>query len=572
MTIHNSEIADIFDTMADLLEIKGENPFRIRAYHNAARTIRGISIEMSEMLDRGLVISSYPGIGKDLANKIREIVETGHLAALDSLGKQTSVELVKLMRIAGLGGRRVAMIHKNLGITSIAQLENAAREHKICKLPGFGEKIETSIIEGIKKSRVSGGKYPLPAAEEIAGDIMKFLRINSLGQVTLSGSFRRHKEVIGDIDILVTAEESPSVFDSFLLYPDISKVVVRGETKLTVILKGGIQVDIRVVAPESYGAALHYFTGSQAHNIAIRKRGVKRGLKINEYGIFREGTRLCGEEENDVFRAVDLPFIPAELREDQGEIEAAENGTLPELIMLSDIKGDLHMHTIATDGHNTIEEMAAAAKALGYSYIAITDHSKRLAMAHGLSERELADQIDKIDKLNQAGSGVRILKGSEVDILEDGSLDLDNSVLKQLDLTVCSIHSKFNLNVQQQTDRILRAMDNPCFTILAHPTGRLINRREAYDIDIERILIAAKERNIILEVNSYPDRLDLNAEHCRMAMKLGVRLSINTDSHSRGDLNFMRFGIYQARRGWVERKMVINACSLPELLNVLHRS
>jgi DNA polymerase (family 10) len=570
MRIRNATVAEMFNTMADLLEIKGENPFRVRAYRTAAHTVYSLSSDVSELLENGEDLSRLPGIGKDLASKIEQIVMTGKLEVLEELKNEVPFELISLMRIAGLGGKRIKAINSRLGIQSIEQLEKAALEHKICKLPGFGEKIERSILDGIKQLRETGIRMKLYDAEEIVNRIRKFLQFEKdIDKLIVAGSFRRRRETVGDIDILITTDSPLKVISLFLQFPEIDKIMARGETRCTVILQSGMQVDIRVVSKESYGAALHYFTGSKAHNIGIRKMGVRLGLKINEYGIWKEGTRIAGENEEDVFRVVGLPFIQPEIREGKGELEAARTGRLPHLVETHQIRGDLHTHTLRTDGHATLEEMVEAARALGYEYIAITDHSHRLAMTHGLNEKDLAWQIDIIDKVNEKLKGFRILKGIEVDILEDGTLDLADSILKRLDLTVCSVHSKLNLSRKQQTQRILRAMENPYFTILAHPTGRLINRRAPIEIDMEKILIRARELQRVVEINSHPDRLDMNDEHCRMAKELGVKVSINTDAHSISDLNFIHFGVDQARRGWLEPSDVINTRGLSDLLNLL---
>ena len=572
MRIHNAAISAIFNELADLLEIKGENPFRIRAYRAAGRTINGLSQDITEMLSQGQDLSKLPGIGKDLAHKIEEIVNTGHLSVLDETEKELNPELVKWMSIAGLGGKRVAAINSKLGIVTLDQLEKAARDHQISKLPGFGEKVERSILEGIAQSREAGGKIMLFEAEEIARLLEEYLSLlSSVKSITIAGSLRRRKETVRDIDILVTGNDSVAIVNHFLAYPGIVKIISRGETRNTVIIQSGIQVDIRIVPEESYGAAIHYFTGSKAHNIGIRKKGVRLGLKINEYGVYRGDKLIGGKYEEDVYRAVKLPYIEPELREDSGELEAAEQGRLPALVKLSDIRGDLHAHTVRTDGHATIEQMVSTAMAKGYSYLAITDHSQHLAMTHGLTERDLAEQIDQINRINSSLNGFTVLKGIEVDILENGKLDLPDSILKELDLTVCSVHYKLNLPLKEQTERVLRAMDNQYFRIFAHPTGRLINRRPPYEIDMQKIIIAAKERGCILEVNSSPDRLDLTDIHCRLAKNSGVKVSIDTDAHSTGDLDLMRFGIGQARRGWIEKRDVINTLELEALRKVLKR-
>jgi len=412
----------------------------------------------------------------------------------------------------------------------------------------------------------------LRTAEEAAEPLVAYVReTEGVGRVEVAGSYRRKKETVGDLDVLVTCPAECPVMERFVGYEDVARVISKGTTKSSVLFRSGLQVDMRVVPEESYGAALHYFTGSKAHNIAVRLMGVKKGLKINEYGVFRGSAQVAGRTEDEVYASVGLPFIEPEIREDLGEIEAALHGNLPDLIVLEDIRGDLHLHTSETDGRHTVREMAEAAKSLGYEYIAVTDHSKRIAMAHGFDEERLARRNDEIDSLNQQLDGIVLLKSAEVDILEDGSLDLADSALRGLDLTVCSIHSKFNLPKERQTERIVRAMDNPYFSILAHPSGRLINERSPYEVDMERVIEAAKERGCILELNAHPDRLDLTDINCKMARDMGVRLAISTDAHSTTDYGFMRFGVAQARRGWCERKDVVNTGSLAELKRAVKR-
>ena len=390
-------------------------------------------------------------------------------------------------------------------------------------------------------------------------------------KVVAAGSYRRRRETVGDLDILVTCKKDSPVMDRFVDYSEIDEVVSKGDTRSTVYLRSGVQVDLRVVQEVSYGAALHYFTGSKAHNIAVRKLGQKKSLKINEYGVFKDDDRIAGKTEEEVYEQVDLPYIEPELREDRGEIEAAQKDRLPRLITLDDIRGDLHMHTEATDGRCPLEEMVDKAKDLGYAYIAVTDHSQRVTMAKGLDARRLREQLEAIDELNEKLSGITVLKGIEVDILEDGSLDLPDEVLKELDLTVCSVHYNRNLSRKKQTERIIRAMDNPCFSILGHPTGRLINERQAYEVDIERIIEAAGERGCFLELDAQPSRLDLADTHCRLAKDRGVKIAISTDAHHLAGLDYMRLGISQARRGWLEPDDVINTRSLKELKKLLKR-
>jgi DNA polymerase (family 10) len=572
MPVHNSDIAEIFNTMADLLDIEGANQFRVRAYRNAARTIGGFSQSAADMVERGEDLTALPDIGKDLAGKIKEIVETGDLGALQKLERRTPSELSSLMKIAGLGPKRVKVLYQELGITTLEGLKKAAESGKIRELEGFGEKTEEAIIEEIEHKGAEKGRIKLIIAEQIADPLVHYLQaVEGVKEVVVAGSYRRRKETVGDLDILVTCKKGSEVMERFVNYEDVKKVISEGKTRSTVQLRTGLQIDVRVVPQVSYGAALHYFTGSQAHNIAVRKMGVKKKLKINEYGVFRGEDRVAGKNEQEVYEQVDLPYIEPELRENWGEIEAAQQDKLPSLVTLKDIRGDLHTHTKETDGHHTLEEMAAAARDRGYVYLAITDHSRRLTMVHGLNPKRLSKQIEAIDRLNEKMDDIFVLKAIEVDILEDGSLDLPDEILKELDLTVCSVHYKFNLSRKKQTERIMRAMDNPFFHILAHPSGRLINEREPYEVDIERLMEAAKERGCILELNAHPDRLDLTDRDCKMAKEMGVKVAISTDAHRTTDLDFMRFGVGQARRGWLEPDDVINTQSRTQLMKLLQK-
>ena len=572
MPVHNSDIAEIFNTMADLLDIEGANQFRVRAYRNAARTIGGFSQSAADMVERGEDLTALPDIGKDLAGKIKEIVETGDLGALQKLERRTPSELSSLMKIAGLGPKRVKVLYQELGITTLEGLKKAAESGKIRELEGFGEKTEEAIIEEIEHKGAEKGRIKLIIAEQIADPLVHYLQaVEGVKEVVVAGSYRRRKETVGDLDILVTCKKGSEVMERFVNYEDVKKVISEGKTRSTVQLRTGLQIDVRVVPQVSYGAALHYFTGSQAHNIAVRKMGVREKLKINEYGVFRGEDRVAGKNEQEVYEQVDLPYIEPELRENWGEIEAAQQDKLPSLVTLKDIRGDLHTHTKETDGHHTLEEMAAAARDRGYVYLAITDHSRRLTMVHGLNPKRLSKQIEAIDRLNEKMDDIFVLKAIEVDILEDGSLDLPDEILKELDLTVCSVHFKFNLSRKKQTERIMRAMDNPFFHILAHPSGRLINEREPYEVDIERLMEAAKERGCILELNAHPDRLDLTDRDCKMAKEMGVKVAISTDAHRTTDLDFMRFGVGQARRGWLEPDDVINTQSRTQLMKLLQK-
>lgn len=572
MPIHNKEVADMFNRLADLLEIQGANQFRVRAYRNAARTVRSLPRGVQEMLDDGEDLSKLAGIGDDLAGKIKEIVETGEMPLLKEVEEETAAELSDLMKLPGVGPKRVKTIHEELDVESLTELKQAAEEGRIGDLEGFGKKTEEKILRGIERLKDHEERVKLSDVDQIAGSLEDYLcAVDGVKKVVVAGSYRRRKETVGDLDVLVTCTKDSPVMDRFVNYEEVDEVISRGKTRSTVILRSGLQIDLRVVAEVSYGAALYYFTGSKQHNIAVRKIGQKKKLKINEYGVFRGDDRIAGKTEEEVFTEVNLPFIPPELRENRGEIEAAKNGKLPKLIERDDLRGNLHSHTKSTDGKYSLKEMAQAAKELGLEYLAITDHSKAVAMANGLDEKRLRKQMERIDKLNDELSGIRILKGIEVDILEDGSLDLGEDVLSDLEIVIGSIHGKFGLSKKRQTDRVLRAMDHSCFHILGHPTGRLINERDAYEIDIERIMDAALERGCYLELNAQPDRLDLNDAHCKLAKERGVRIAISADAHTKTDLEFLRFGIDQARRGWLEADDVLNTRKWGDLKKLLER-
>jgi DNA polymerase (family X) len=571
MPVHNSDIVEIFNRMADLLEIGGANPFRVRAYRTASWTLAALPQSVADMVAKGEDLTQLSGIGKDLAGKIAEIVTTGRLAKLEELERQTPAALALLMKTAGLGPKRIQALYAGLGITTMEELRQAAEEERISGLPGFGKKIERQILESLRQIPMER-RLELAAAEEMAESLVAYLRgFEAVQQIAVAGSYRRRLETVGDLDILVTCDSPALLMNYFTAYENTARVLARGETRSTIIISQNLQVDLRVLPAESYGAALHYFTGSKAHNIAVRKLGIRKKLKINEYGVFKGEKRIAGRTEEEVFAQVGLPFIEPELRENRGEIEAAMQGRLPELITLADIRGDLHAHTRETDGRHTLAEMAEAARARGYEYLAITEHSKRVSMAHGFDERRLAARNEEIDRLNESWRDFRLLKGIEVDILRDGKLDLADSILGQLDIVVFSVHYQRNLSKAEQTDRIIRAMDNPWCHILGHPSGRLINERPGLDLDMEGIMKAAGERGCILELNSHPDRLDLDDVNCKMAKEMGVRIAISTDAHSIGNLDFMRFGVGQGRRGWLEPWDVINTRSWPELRMLLRR-
>jgi DNA polymerase (family 10) len=570
MVIRNADIAAIFDEIADILAIQGDNPFRIRAYQNAARIIGGYNHDIATMLQGGGHLPKLPGIGPDLAGKIGEIAERGDCALLRRLRKQVPPGIVALLKIPGLGPKRVQVLYRDLGIKTAERLLAAAREGRIAALPRFGAKLQQKLLHGAETHLQAGHRVLLARAAPVAERLATFLQsVPGVSEVNVAGSFRRMRETIGDLDILAIASASSPVMNRFAGYDEVQEVLSQGPTRGSVVLRSGLQVDLRVMEAPAYGAALVYFTGSKAHNIAIRRRAQLQGLKISEYGVFRGKARIAGDTETSVYRALGLPLIPAELREDRGEIEAAAAGRLPRLVELRNLKGDLHAHTRATDGQNTLEEMAAAAAAAGLQYLAITEHSRHLAIAHGLDANALLRHIEKIDTLNQRLKGVTLLKGIEVDILENGRLDLPDEVLARLDLVIAAVHSGFELSRQKQTQRILRALERPCVTMLAHPTGRLLQEREPYDIDMGAIIAAAQQRGCFLELNAQPQRLDLLDVHCRQARDQGVLISINSDAHSTADFGNLRFGIGQARRGWLEAKDVLNTRSLTQLKPLL---
>ncbi|MHB0984258.1 MAG: DNA polymerase/3'-5' exonuclease PolX [Sulfuricella sp.] len=573
MPIHNADIAAIFEEIADLLEIQEANPFRIRAYRNAARTLGELSQDVRVLVEKGDDLKRLPGIGDDLSARIREIVATGHCSFLERLRTELPPAVTELLKIPGLGPKRVKTLYHDLEVQTVEQLYRAARDGRIRALSGFGEKTELNILRAVEAHVSRARRFKLVVAAQYAEALRTCLAaVPGVKQVTIAGSFRRMRETVGDLDILATAMPDSPVMRRFTAYDEVAEVLSAGAKRASVMLKCGLQVDLRVVAEESYGAALQYFTGSKAHNIAIRRIAQTHGLKVNEYGVYRGEARIAGESEESVYRAVGLPYIPPELREDRGEIEAARAGRLPQLVELADLHGDLHVHTRATDGRNTLREMALAAQAQGFEYLAITEHSRRLTVAHGLDPLRLARQCDEIDALNEQLTGITLLKGIEVDILEDGSLDLPDKVLARLDLVVGAVHSKFDLSRARQTERILRAMEHPCFTMLAHPTGRLIEKREPYDVDMLRIIRQAKKRGCFLELNAHPERLDLLDTYCQMAKEEGVLVSINSDAHSSFDFANLRFGVGQARRGWLEARDVLNTRPLAELRTLIKRT
>ncbi len=566
MSAYNKKIIEVLETVADLLAIKNDNPFRIRAYRDAAQAVNSLSRPVIEMIDNGEDLTRLSGIGEDLAGKIETIARTGSLPLLEELEEQLPASLKDLLRIPGLGPRGVKAVHDALGITDIAGLKKAAEQGGLKDVRGFGEKTQQNILQEIKKMGSGERRMLLRDGLQISRTVTDYLKtLDGVKKVTAAGSLRRRKETIGDLDILVSCKRGTDVMAHLVKFEGVDKVIVRGKTKTTVHLKSGLSVDLRVVAHASYGAALMYFTGSRAHNIKLRKRGVKKNLKINEYGVYKGKKKTAGNTEKEIYQTLGLSYIPPELREDQGEIAAAEQDRLPDLVTLSDIKGDLHVHTKKTDGHNTIEEMARQARELGYDYLAITEHSKRVTVAGGLTAEALENHVKDIEAANRRLDNIEILSGVEVDILEDGRLDLPDDILSRLDVVIGSIHYQFNLSRKKQTQRIVSAMENPYFMILGHPFGRKINDREPMDLDLDDVMSAARDNGCCLELNAFYDRLDLTDLACRQAAEKGVGVVINTDAHRLSHMAYMGFGVGQARRGWLEPKDVVNTRSLKQL-------
>jgi DNA polymerase (family 10) len=573
MPIHNTDIAAVFDEIADFLEIGEENPFRIRAYRNAARTLRGLGPELRDMVDQQDDLTQLPGIGRELAAKIVEILETGTARALKKLQAKYPQTLRDLLKIPGLGPKRVRVVYQDLGIDSLAQLIEAARNGRISKLSGFGARTEKQILETAESMIEKDRRFKIAEVKAYADSLTLYLEgVPGVNKVIVAGSYRRAKETVGDLDILVTARKDSPVMDRFVEYEDVEKVLSKGSTRSSVILRSGLQVDLRRVKNVSLGAALQYFTGSQAHNIAIRRIARQKGLKINEYGVYTFEKRVAGKTEASVYKALNLPYIPPELRESRGEIEAARGGNLPKLVELKDIKGDLHIHTDYTDGQNSLREMTQAARKRGLKYIAVTEHSDRLKAAGGMDPPELRAQMEEIDRLNDEFNDITLLKGIEVEILPDGQLDLPDSVLVRLDLVIGTIHNQLDLSLEKQTRRILRGMDHPHFTFFAHPFGRLINEREPIQVDMMQIIQKARERGCFLELNANIRRLDLYDTYCKIAREEGVMIVINSDAHNIAALDHLQFGVGQARRGWLEKKDVLNTRSLKELRKLLKQT
>jgi DNA polymerase (family 10) len=573
----NTQIADSFDQLADLLEFQGANPFRVRAYRNAARLIRDLTEPIAGILADGQrKLTELPGIGQDLAAKIETLVETGELPQLSELLAAVPPSVLTLLRVPGLGPKKAASLHSMLGITTLEELQAACEAGRVRELKGFGAKTEQAILDNIQFAVKAQERIYWAEADFVVESLREhFSDCRAIERLEFAGSYRRGRDTIGDLDVLVVSTESGQVMDHFERFSSVSEVIARGDTKMSVRTLEGLQIDLRVVEAKSFGAALQYFTGSKDHNVVLRGLARQRELKINEYGVFRltdEGEQyIAGATEEEVYGAIDLPVFPPELREARQEFAWAEQGPLPKLVELSDIRGDLHAHTEETDGRGSLREMAEAARQRGLSYLAITDHSQRVSMAQGLNPERLLAQWARIDRFNDTLTNFRVLKGIECDILERGGLDLPDDVLAQADWVNASIHYGQRQSRAQITERILQAIEHPHVTAIAHPTGRLINRREAYDVDIDAVIKAAAQHHKILELNANPQRLDLNDIYCAAAKSLGVLIVISTDAHETAGFDDMRYGVLQARRGGLTKADVVNTRSLPQLLKLLKK-
>jgi DNA polymerase (family 10) len=577
----NKAIAGLLYETADLLEIDGQDSFRIRSYRNAAEAIEALPQQIADLIDEPKKILAIQGIGRGMLANLQMLFKDGHIEAHAELLKKYRPSMLELLKIQGLGPKTISLIWSAYQVCDLEGVEKLAREGKIRELPRMGEKHEAKLLKAIEDYRRIAGRFLLDTAEMLAEKLIEHLRSTPLCEgiekITPAGSLRRGRETVGDLDILVTGpgciedESRQKLIEHLIRFPGLMEVIAQGENKVSFRHRNGMQVDVRLLPPESFGAALQYFTGSKAHNVTLRQRALKMGFTLNEYSLARleDNKAVAGRTEEDVYSKLGLDFIPPELRENTGEIEAAASHTLPELLERTDIRGDVHMHTVETDGRNTIEEMAEAARARGYEYMAITDHSKNLAFANGLTDERALAHIERIRAAEKALGGIRIFAGIEVDILGDGSLDLSDSVLEQMDIVIASVHSQFSQDRAAMTDRLLKAVANPNTSLIGHPTGRLLLRRDAYQFDLDAVLKAAAQHKVAMELNSYPDRLDLNDVHLRLAKQHGVKIVINTDSHHTSHMEKIRYGIKQARRAWLTKEDVLNTLPVAEFARAM---
>ncbi|MCK4236840.1 MAG: DNA polymerase/3'-5' exonuclease PolX [Candidatus Krumholzibacteria bacterium] len=574
--MNNRAIASVFNKISDILELRGENRFRISAYRRAAQNIEGLSRDIEEVASEGK-LRDIPGIGKELVSKIEEYLDTGKVSFLNDLLAETPHVLLDMLQVQGIGPKTAVFLYEELELESLSDLKRAAREQRIRSLPKMKAKTEENILKGIEFLERVLGRTPIGTAYPLARSIIAALeKLPEAKKISPAGSLRRWREDVGDIDILATSSSPEKVMRHFTHLDDVDRVLAEGKTKGSVITKDEIQIDLRVVERNSYGAALCYFTGSKEHNIRLREIAIQMGMKLNEYGVFKKyrtgEKRIAGRTESEVYSALGLPYIPPEIRENTGEIEAARDGTLPLLVSAKSIKGDLHVHSDWSDGNASLAELAETGKEMGYGYIVVSDHSKSLRIAHGLTEERLHEQIDEINHINKHLEDFRLLKGIEVDILPDGSLDLSDDVLCLLDVVIIAVHSNFRMNRDKMTQRVIRAINNPYSNILAHPTGRLIGTRDEYDIDMDAIISAAAETGTALEINAHPLRLDLNAIMARKAAESGVLISIGTDAHNPFiEMHYMIYGLGTARRGWLTRSNILNTRTAGRLLKSLRK-
>ncbi|PYY09365.1 MAG: DNA polymerase/3'-5' exonuclease PolX [Acidobacteria bacterium] len=563
----NKAIAGLLYETADLLEIDNQDPFRIRSYRNAAQAIENLSQQVSELIGEPKRLLEVPGIGKGMLQNLQEISKEGRLALHAELLTKYKPSMLELLKIQGLGPKTIALIWSAYQIADLEGVEKLAREGKIRELPRMGEKQEQKLLKAIEDYRRMAGRFLLDAAEIQANKLVEHLKLfGGIDKITPAGSLRRGRETVGDLDVLVTGRccvndtERENLIEHVTGLPGLMQVIARGDNKVSFRMRSGMQVDVRTLSPDSFGAAMQYFTGSKSHNVALRQRALKMGFTLSEYSLAELDNQkpVAGKTEEEIYAKLKLDYIPPEMRENQGEIEAAERHALPELITEKDLQGDVHMHTVETDGRCTIEEMAEAARARGYKYMAITDHSKNLAFANGLDDQRALEHIRRIRKANEKIEGIKIFAGVEVDILTDGELDLSDSVLAEMDIVIASVHSQFNQESAKMTDRLLRAIENPNTSVIGHPTGRVLLRRDAYPFDVDAVLKAAARQKVAMELNSYPDRLDLNDRHLRMANERGVKIVINTDAHHTSHMEKIRYGVLQARRAWLTKDDVLN--------------